>query len=400
VRVCCVTRPGYPVDREDSKDLGDLDVQTVDGVVYETLPGPHRRKLGLDRYLLKSAEILAEKARALKAEVIHAASNYETALPALIAARTLGVPFIYEVRGLWEYTAASKRPGWEKTERFTLDCQLEALTAKNADSVLTLTYALAKELYARGVSQSKITLAPNTIDPEAYIPVPKKPELAASLGIRDNDFVIGYIGSVIGYEGIDDLIEALTLLQKRLPRPKALIVGDGDALPELRRLAQAKGIAGQVIFCGKVAPEQIRDYYALLDIIALPRKSETVCQLVSPLKPLEAMALGIPLVVSDAAALREMVRDGETGLVHLSENARSLADTIEVLAKNQELRTRLAENARQYVVENRTTKQAAQNIIDIYKNLTNKQTDNILCGLFCCAIFNYILACIFGQASA
>ncbi|MDR1661115.1 MAG: glycosyltransferase [Azoarcus sp.] len=370
--VFCVTRPGYPADRSDSKEAGNMGARVLDGVRYEILSGPHRRKLGLDRYLFKSAEILAEKARAEKAAVIHAASNHEAALPALIAARKLGIPFIYEVRGLWEYTAASKKADWERSERFALESRLEAVTAKNADRVLTLTGALANELCSRGVDGSHIALAPNAVDIEAFVPAGKSPSLASSLGAAEGDFVVGYVGSVVAYEGLDDLVEAAALLHVRLPQMRVLVVGDGDALPDLRHLAERRGLTGRVVFCGKVSPEQVRDYYTLLDVVTLPRKPETVCQLVSPLKPLEAMALGIPLVVSDVAALREMVEDGETALVHLAGNARSLADCIELLAKKPELRRRLAENARREVAATRTWKQVAENIGEIYRGLVDK----------------------------
>jgi glycosyltransferase involved in cell wall biosynthesis len=370
VEISCVTRPGYPADRTDASQSGGTEAgaRSIDGVRYEILPGPHRRKAGLDRYLLESAEILAEKAMAEKAALIHAASNHEAALPALMAARRLGIPFVYEVRGLWEYTTASKKAAWEHSERFALESRLEALAAQNADQVLTLTGALAGELCSRGVPRAKITLAPNAIDVDAFVPMERNASLAAKLGIGEDDFVVGYAGAIVAYEGLDDLIEAAALLLPRLPKIRVLIAGGGDALPELVRLAEARGLAGRVVFPGKLSPEAVREHYSLLDAIALPRKPETVCQLVSPLKPLEAMAMGIPLVVSDVAALREMVADGETALVHFAGNARSLADAIELLAKKPELRRRLAENARRHVAT-RTWKQGAENIAAIYRDL-------------------------------
>lgn len=371
----CVTRPGYPEDRLDCQSADSDAPRTIDGVTYMALPGPHRRKLGLDQYLHKSADVLAEKARTEKVAAIHAASNYESALPALMAARQLGIPFVYEVRGLWEYTAASKILGWEHSQRFELESGLEALTAQHADRVFTLTCALANELTKRGVDKEKVVLTPNAVDPAVWVPTVRKPELASTLGIYESDFVIGYVGSIVAYEGLDDFIDAMLLLQTRLPQAKALIVGDGDVVPELKRLVAVRGLADRIIFCGKVVPEQIRDYYALLDVIALPRKPYKVCQLVSPLKPLEAMALGIPLVVSDVSALREMVKDGETGLVHLAGNARSLADCIELLAKQPLMRQRLVDNAQRYATTQRTWQQVAQDIAGIYRTLFTTTAD-------------------------
>ncbi len=364
--VLCVTRPGYPQDRLDSKSGQEPGRHEIEGVVYEALPGPHRRKLGLDDYLLRSADILAQKARSERAAAIHAASNYESALPAMLAARKLGIPFFYEVRGLWEYTAASKRRGWEQTERFALESRLEGLTASHAQAVFTLSSPLANELVSRGVARDCIVLTPNAVDIDAFTPVARNAVLAASLGLAEDDFVVGYVGSVVGYEGLADLVEALAVLALRVPRCKALIVGDGDALEDVRRLARARGVEDRIVFRGQVPPAEVRDYYAVLDVLALPRRPERVCELVPPLKPLEAMALGVPLIVSDVAALRETVVDGQTALVHIAGNARSLADCIDMLAKRPELGRQLAKNARRDVEASRSWTTVAQTLLDAH----------------------------------
>ncbi|AKQ57175.1 glycosyltransferase [Bordetella hinzii] len=364
--VLCVTRPGYPQDRLDGKPGLEPGRHEIEGVAYETLAGPHRRKLGLDEYLLRSADILAQKARTEQVAAIHAASNYESALPAMLAARKLGIPFFYEVRGLWEYTAASKRPGWEQSERFALESRLEGLTARHARAVFTLSGPLTEELVTRGVARDRIVLTPNAVDIEAFVPVARNAALAASLGLTEDDFIVGYVGSVVDYEGLADLIEALAVLALRMPRCKVLIVGDGDALQDIRRLAQTRGVDDRVILCGQVPPAQVRDYYALIDVLALPRRPERVCELVPPLKPLEAMALGIPLIVSDVAALRETVVDGQTALVHIAGNARSLADCIDMLAKRPELARQLADNARRDVEARRSWKTVAQTLLAVH----------------------------------
>lgn len=352
--VHCVTRPGYPEDRTDSLVESRVGLQRLDGIVYETLPGPHRRKEPLDEYLFKAAEIIEAKARELRPAVIHAASNYENALPALIAARRLGIPFVYEVRGLWEFTSASKVPGWEATERFALDRQLETLVAKNAHSVLTLTNALRLEMVSRGVPESNIHLAPNAIDPEVFSPVAKDLELGSLYGLEDSPFVVGYIGSVLVYEGLDDLLKAFSVVLETIPEAKLLIVGDGDSLAMLKTLAQQLHLGSAVVFAGKVAHTAVQQHFSLLNVVALPRKPYKVCELVSPLKPLEAMAMGVPLIVSDVAALKEMVRDGETALVHKAGDVSSLTEKLLLLGADPALSARLARAAREDVLAGRT----------------------------------------------
>lgn len=343
--VHCVTRPGYPFDRPDAREVKEQVIHEIDGVTYERLPGVHRREVDYDEYLWRAAEVIEEAAIRLRPAVIQAASNYEAAFPALVAARRLGVPFVYEVRGLWEYTAASKKPGWEYTERFALDRQLEALVASNANHVFTLTTALADELVLRGVKRDLVSLAPNGIEPEAFRPIDRDSAAADELGLVDGAFVVGYVGSVVAYEGLDDLLGALRLLAPRYPNLRVMVVGDGDTRMALEQQSREYGIADRVIFTGKVPPDTVSRYFSLFDAIALPRKPYQVCRLVSPLKPLEAMAMNVPMIVSDVEALAEMVVDGVSALVHKSGDPESLASAIEALIIKPELGPELASAA-------------------------------------------------------
>jgi glycosyltransferase involved in cell wall biosynthesis len=352
--VHCVTRPGYPFDRPDARDVSDEVVRVIDGILYERLPGAHRREVDYDEYLSCSADTIEQAALRLKPSVIQAASNYEAALPALIAARRLGIPFVYEVRGLWEYTAASKKPGWERTERFELDRRLEALVASHANHVFTLTSALADELVRRGVQPSMISLAPNGIEPEAFRPQDRDSSAITELGLPEDAFVVGYVGSVVAYEGLDDLLDAVRALAPEYPRLRVVIVGDGDTRMRLELQAKEHALGSCVIFTGKVSPDAVSRYFSIFDAIALPRKPYQVCRLVSPLKPLEAMAMNVPMIVSDVEALAEMVKEGVSALVHKSGDVESLANAIRMLMTRPGLGSELAKNARSHMLPART----------------------------------------------
>lgn len=343
--VHCVTRPGYPADRPDSRNLDAAALNFIDGVPYERLPGQHRREVPYDQYLLQAADVQEQTARRLRPALIHAASNYEAALPALIAARRLGLPFCYEVRGLWEFTAASKKAGWEQTERFALDRMLETHAASHADKVFTLTRALASELVRRGVAEERIALLPNAVNLEFFKPLESDQALARQLGLGPDTFVCGYVGSVVKYEGLDDLIAAMPALLRRVPDSRLVVVGDGDELANLREQAERLGVSARVTFTGRVAHAEVTRYFSLFSAIALPRKPYTVCKLVSPLKPFEAMAMRVPLVVSDVDALGEIFEHGETALLHKAGDADSLAEAMIRLAESPALRQRLADNA-------------------------------------------------------
>ncbi len=376
--VRCVSRPGYPWDRTDALDAASAGLKHVDGIHYEAVQGLNRRKVPLDQYIEKAAQAIEKKALELRPAVIHAASNYEAALPALIAARRLGIPFIYEVRGLWEYTSASRIAEWESTERFALDRNLESLVATHADRVLTLTGALRDELVERGVDSQRITLAPNAVNPDLFLPAQKDASLTQELGLEDATFVIGYVGSIVGYEGLDDLVTAFAQVLEYQPQSRLLIVGDGNAFVSLQRQAQSLGLEDKIRFTGKVSFNEVARYYSLLDVIALPRKLFKVCQLVSPLKPVEAMAMGIPLVVSDVQALKEMVTPGETGLVHTSGDPNSLAEQLLVLANNPSLRQQLAQAAYADMQTNRTWNKVAGDIEAVYTDLQRSPVDVVI----------------------
>lgn len=343
--VHCVTRPGYPADRPDSRSLDAPPLNLIDEIPYERVSGKHRREVQYDRYIQEAADALEKIAYRLRPALIHAASNYEAGLPALMVARRLGIPFCYEVRGLWEYTAASKKPGWERSERFALDRMLETHVAKHADQVFTLTRALATELVQRGVNEERIKLLPNAVNLEFFKQTPKDHSLAEQLGIGEATFVCGYIGSIAKYEGLDDLITALPALIRRVPDSRFLVVGDGDELVNLREQAERLGVSGHVTFTGRVAHAEVKRYFSLFSAIALPRKPYTVCKLVSPLKPFEAMAMRVPLIVSDVDALGEIFEHGETALLHKAGDVDSLAAAMISLAESPVLRQRLADNA-------------------------------------------------------
>jgi glycosyltransferase involved in cell wall biosynthesis len=366
--VHCVTRPGYPADRPDSRKLDAPVLNLIDDVPYERLPGEHRREVHYDQYLLQAADVLEHTARRLRPAVIHAASNYEAALPALIAARRLGLPFCYEVRGLWEYTAASKKHGWEQTERFELDRMLETHAAANADRVFTLTRALAAELVRRGVAEERIELLPNAVNLEFFKPLEPDQALARQLGLGPDTFVCGYVGSVVKYEGLDDLIAAMPALLERVPDSRLVVVGDGDELANLREQAERLGVSAKVTFTGRVAHAEVTRYFSLLSAIALPRKPYTVCKLVSPLKPFEAMAMRVPLVVSDVDALGEIFEQGETALLHKAGDPASLAEAMIRLAESPALRLHLADKAFAQVERQSQWNQVIRPLGDFYND--------------------------------
>ncbi len=354
-----VTRPGFPQEApaEDETRVGP--------VCYQRLGGPSDRQMPLDRYITAAADRMERLLEQQRPAVVHAASDYRIGLPALLAARRLGIAFVYEIRGFWEVTRASLEPGWQHTESFALQSSLETFVASRADRVVAITGQIRQELIRRGVAGDLIEVIPNCVDPNAFKPGRGDPGLARSLPLPGAP-TVGYVGSIVAYEGLDLLLQALAILKKRSVRFNLLIVGDGPALEDLVGLARDLGLEENILAPGRVAPAMVSAYYSLIDIAPFPRKALPVCELVSPLKPLEAMAMEKAVIVSDVAALRDLVKDGETGLVFKKDDAHDLARALELLTGDRSLCRRLGTQARRWVLGQRSSNQMARQMERVY----------------------------------
>ena len=358
----CVTRPGFPVDTTDikSEEVAPLDI--VDGIPYHRITAPDRKTSAGHNYIMGAVEQIERVLREFRPELVIAASNHLTSLPPQIAAARLGIPFIYEVRGFWEITRASREPEFLETEIFATLSRLEAISAQGADHVFTLTGGMRDELIARGVDAGKITLLPNSCVPEKFPPQPRDQAIAAKLNIPADVPVIGYIGSFVQYEGLDDLTQAAAILKGRGLEFRLLLVGNenvsgqskGPITAAIEAAADEGGLTDWLIMPGRIPHEEVAAHYSLIDIAPFPRKPQLVTEMVSPMKPLEAMAMEKAVVASSVHALTEMVRDGETGLLFEKGNVEALADTLERLIKDPALRQRLGAAGRQWVETERT----------------------------------------------
>jgi glycosyltransferase involved in cell wall biosynthesis/tetratricopeptide (TPR) repeat protein len=370
----CFTRPGFPWDRSRGQtiELDSSRVQKIGEVTYihTELPGVSAAP---GKIMEEASDALERHFRNHRIGIVHAASNSRNALPALIAARRVGAKFIYEVRGLWELTAASRFVGWETTERFELDRNLEVLASTNADYVLTITKGVAEELVKDGVSPDRLALLPNAVDPQSFRPIPKDRALMERLGLTDDDFTAVYAGSLLNYEGLDDLIVAVSILRRSNVPARVIIVGDGAVRSQLEALTAELGLQKAVTFIGRVKPDEIEAYLSVADVVPIPRKPFKVCMVVSPLKPFEAMAMAKAVILSDLPALREIVSDGETGLICKPADPVDLAATLARLARDPELRKRLGESAREWIEQNRTWHENALRLIRLYRDMNGAE---------------------------
>ncbi|MET3472409.1 glycosyltransferase involved in cell wall biosynthesis [Novosphingobium sp. 1529] len=361
--VVAMTRPGFPHDAlPDLADSAVPEADVIDGVPYLRTPTPARTDLRYVHYIPAAARALEERYRALRPALVMAASNHLVALPALIAARRLGIPFAYEVRGFWEVTKMSREESYRATPAYQVQERLEAAIAQAADQVFTLTEPMAEELAARGVAPGRIALLPNSCDPARFAPRPRDAALARQLGIPADVPVIGYIGTFVDYEGLDDLAAACALLKAQGCAFRLLLVGsentsstmDGPIGAAIAAMAENSGFADWLIMPGRVPHEAVESWYSLIDICPFPRKPWPVCEMVSPMKPLEALAMEKAVVVSDVRALAEMIADGHTGLAFAKGDVPALTETLARLIADPALRAWLGRRGRAWVAAERT----------------------------------------------
>ena len=269
---------------------------------------------------------LRQLARQARPDILHAHSPALNAIAALNAGRALGIPVVYEVRAFWEDAAADHGSSPPGGLRYRLTRALETYALRRADAVTTICDGLRRELCARGVPAHKITVIPNAVDADAF-DAPDPPALARALGLEGHP-VIGFIGSFYAYEGLALLLRAMPRMLAAQPALRLLLAGGGPQEGALAALAAELGVAGQVVFAGRVPHAQVGAYYRLLDICVYPRLAMRLTELVTPLKPLEAMAQGRLVVASDVGGHRELIEHGRTGMLFRAGDGEALAQAV------------------------------------------------------------------------
>lgn len=376
--VICITRPGFPADLTGS-NFSDIPIyNNINGLRYQRILNPSRKDNSEVQYIMKSRDSISSELRNIRPSLVLAASNYATAMPALMAAKELGIPFIYEVRGFWEVTRVSREPEYELSNHYQNMVYHETLVCNHADHVFTLTNPMKDELIKRGVSSNKISIVPNSCDPTVFKAQERDQQLAVHYGIRAEDVVIGYIGSFVQYEGLDDLVASCEVLAKKNLHFKLLIVGNenvssgekGPITSEIIGLASKYNLRDHLIMPGRIPHDQVASHYSLIDIAPFPRKPQPVTEMVSPMKPLEAFAMEKAVVVSSVKALQEMVIDNKTGLVYEKGRIESLSDALEKLILDPVLRGKLGKAAKTWLEKERTWEKTSLQASSIIAGLT------------------------------
>jgi PEP-CTERM/exosortase A-associated glycosyltransferase len=281
---------------------------------------------------------------------------------------------VYEVRAFWEDAAVDHGTAKENGLRYKLTRALETHALKNASAVTTICEGLRKDIVARGIPADKVTVIPNAVDIDKFA-VGGVADLALKhkLGLQDMR-LIGFIGSFYAYEGLDVLLRAVPAMLAKLPDLRVLLVGGGPQDAQLRQLAKDLNIADKVVFTGRVPHEQVQQYYDLLDVLVYPRLSMRLTDLVTPLKPLEAMAQGRVLAASDVGGHLELIEHGKTGVLFKADDPQSLAENVGALLAGQDQWPTLRVNGRHFVESERNWPISVARYKKIYAGLTGLPT--------------------------
>lgn len=353
-----VSRLGYPID---AGFFGAQSSAEVEGVPYHRLL-PHRPLPGVGKHRTAlAAEELSRLVQLHSPDLLHAHSKHDNAQASLMVGRRMGLPVIYEARGFLEETWRSSG-GDERSDFYIWSRRSETLCMKTADGVVALSTAMADDIINRGVDASKVSVVPNCVPEEFTVPAPQTTDVRAAWGIDPDATVFGTVSTLNDYEGLDTVISALQYA--RDDGMVLLIVGDGPARGALE--LQAESLGARVVFTGRVPHGQVREHLSAIDVFVVPRRSTPVTVLVPPIKPLEAMAVGIPVLASDLAPLVEIVRPGFFGAVAPAENVVAWAEQMTALRYAPEHVSTLGQQAAEFVARERTWPQAAARYAEIY----------------------------------
>lgn len=352
--------------------------ETVDGWTFHRTRRPDgalsRFPVGREAVEMRALQArLGEVIGATRPDIVHAHSPVLVGWPALRAARRASVPFVYEVRALWEDAAVDIGHAKQNDLRYRATRAFEGRVLREADAVVTLCEGMHAELVGRGIPEHKLTVVPNAVDPSMLAaPRPKDSTLVEALGLSGH-IVLGFIGSFYHYEGLDLLLDALPAIRAGDPRVMVLLVGGGPMDATLRATVAERGLEEAVRFTGRVPHEEVTRYYDLVDFLVFPRKRMRLTDLVTPLKPVEAMAEGRLVVASDVGGHRELIEDGVTGFLFPADHSAALARRVLEAIGATDIHAAIRQAGRRFVEAERVWPVSAANYRTAYRRAMERR---------------------------
>ena len=362
---------------QEKTDRSLLDFEIIDGIryyrtgIYNKLDFDQSLPVRLCRryqYAAAYKDAIKKICEIEKPDIIQAHSSYLNGNRANKVGRLKNLPTIYEVRGLWGDTAVANGKIGPHSWKYKFINYMDLNAIREANGAVVISNLLKEDLIEKGISPEKITIVPNGIDTALFVMQEKNHQLIEKYRLQDK-LVLGFIGSVRKIEGLELLIKILPRLLKNRNEIRVLIVGGGEEVSELKKLCKELGVIDKVIFSGQVPHEDILKYYALIDIFIYPRIDSKVNQRVTPLKPLEAMAMEKVVIASDVGGLAELIKNNDTGLLFKVGNGDDLLAKTRKLIDTPSFMEGLCENARKWVVEERSWEKVIRIYLDLYQKM-------------------------------
>ncbi len=350
------------------------DPEVADGIAFYRTPAATGLASKLPYFSIlaeidATARRLGEIIEADRPDILHAHSPVLNAMAALKAGKRHGIPVVYEIRGTWEDAAVANGTQTASSMRYRFTRALETYAIKRVAALFVICDGLRTEMLSRGARPETLAVIPNAVDVERFTPiVTRDAELESQLGLAGMD-VAGFIGSFYDYEGLDALVDAMALLVKAHPKVRLLLVGGGPQEPALRAQIEQAGLQEKVLMPGRVPNADVERYYSLMDLMVFPRKQTRVTELVTPLKPLEAMAQAKLVLASNVGGHRELIRTGATGELFQADDPASMAETIARMLANRAAWPAYHSRGLAYVRGERTWKHSVDNYAPMYEHV-------------------------------
>ncbi|MCW3849014.1 glycosyltransferase, exosortase A system-associated [Sphingomonas sp. LB-2] len=363
--VAAVTGPRHGASPAAEEEIDGLRFFRTDPVPPAPPPFGEWREVG------RFARRIKKVAKGFKPDLLHAHSPVLDAMAGQRVANRLKLPFVYEIRAFWEDAAVGNGDGREGSLKYRATRALETRAVKRADAVAVICEGLKTDLIRRGIDPGKIFVSPNGVDLTLFgEPLPYDARLADELGLKGAE-TIGFIGSFYDYEGLDILIAAMPQLVTWRPNMHLVLVGGGPAEAALRAQAEASPVADRIHFVGRVPHHDVERYYSVVDVLVYPRKRMRLTDLVTPLKPLEAMAQRRLVAASDVGGHRELIRDGDTGTLFRPDDPQALARAVATLFGDRDHWEARRARARAYVETERNWSVNVGRYDSVYQKLVN-----------------------------
>lgn len=349
----------------------EAQVEVVDGLEFYRTPPLSGPLAGLPvinqlAVIARLERTLSQLVQEVKPDILHAHSPGLNGVAALRAGARFKLPLVYEVRAFWEDAAVDHGTSSEWGMRYRLTRRLETYVLERADAITTICEGLRGDIVARGIPAHKVTVIPNAVDAQRFsMNGQTDPELQARLGIAGK-MVLGFIGSFYAYEGLIMLLDALPAVLKENANVRVLLVGGGPQEERLRKRVDELSLNEAVIFIGRIPHDTVQAYYNLIDVFVYPRLPMRLTDLVTPLKPLEAMAQGRLVLASDVGGHRELIRPGVNGELFRAGDVAALTASVLDLLRNRERWQSLHERGRHFVETERSWPQSVARYKSVY----------------------------------